>query len=72
MDDYKYEQRRKKRGEYCVSCGSYVDEKTGKTIYFGIHCGCGDRVPPNKRHKKKIVRRSLKQQLRDRLNEETN
>jgi len=55
MDDYKFEQRKKKRGDYCVF--SFTDENgVGRSCL----CGCGSRTPPNKKHKTRIVKRALK------------
>lgn len=54
-DDYKFEQRKRKRGEHCVF--SFTDQNgVGRSCL----CGCGSRTPPNKKHKTRIVKRSLK------------
>lgn len=58
MDDYKYEMRRKKRGGHCVF--GYIDANgVGRSCL----CGCGFRSPPSKKHKRRIVKRTLKENL---------
>jgi hypothetical protein len=63
MDDYRFEQRKKKRGEHCVF--SWTDQNgVGRSCL----CGCGSRTPPNKKHKKRIVKRFLKRTFLKDLN----
>lgn len=57
MDDYKFQQRRKKRGDNCIF--SYID-KAG--VGRSCLCGCGARTPPAKKYKTRIVKRALKRQ----------
>ena len=56
MDDYKLEQRKKKRGGHCVF--GFIDPvtKVGRSCL----CGCGTRKPVGKKHKARIVKRSIK------------
>lgn len=64
MDNYKFEQRRKTRGAHCVF--GYIDESgVGRSCL----CGCGWRGQPSKKHKTRIVKRSLKRKLRKIVNE---
>jgi len=58
MDDYKYEQRRKKRGGHC--CFSYIDSNG---VERSTLCRCGNRKPVSKKYKTRIVKRSLKVNL---------
>ena len=58
MDDYKFEMRRKKRGDHCVI--AYTDEnRVGKSCL----CGCGTRIPPHIKHKRRIIKRKLDRDL---------
>ena len=61
MDDYKYEQRKHKRGLFCVF--GYIDPITN--VEKSCLCGCGVRTSPNKKHKTRMVKRSLKKKFRD-------
>lgn len=56
MDDYRFEQRKYRRGDHCI----FTSATTGKTVL----CGCGTRIGPNKKHKKRMVRVALKDQLK--------
>lgn len=58
MDEYKFQQRRKKRGDHCVMAWT---DKNG--VGQSKLCGCGARTPPTKKHKKRIVRRFLQNLL---------
>ncbi len=58
MDEYRFQQRRKKRGLQCLVC----KQRTDGTFATGL-CGCGHRTPPSKSHKKRIVRRALERLL---------
>ena len=63
MDDYRFEQRKKKRGDNCIF--SWTDKNgVGRSSL----CGCGGRTPPSKKHKTRIVKRSLKRSLLKELN----
>ena len=64
MDDYKFEQRRKKRGDNCIFAA--VDQRTG--VEYSVLCGCGCRTPPHKKYQKRIVRRALERKLRQHIN----
>ena len=55
MDDYKFEQRRKKRGGNCIF--PYVDQNG---VQRSCLCGCGTRTEQSKKYKTRIVKRSLK------------
>lgn len=58
MDDYKFEQRKKKRGIHCAF--GFIDQDgVGRSCL----CGCGSRTPPSKKHKARIVKRTLKRQF---------
>jgi hypothetical protein len=64
MDDYKYQQRRKKRGDHC--CFERIDEAgVGRSVL----CGCGTRNPPNKKHKTRIVKRKVKKDTQKEIDE---
>jgi hypothetical protein len=53
VNEWKYQMRRKKRGEFClINMGTY-----------GKLCGCGHRTDPPKREKTRIVKRALRRQL---------
>lgn len=67
MNEYKFEQRKKKRGEFCVWAGIATDAK-----HCSINCDCGSRTPPDKKHRTRIVKRSLKNNLRHIINESNN
>lgn len=54
MNDYKYEQRVHKRGDYCI----FVVGNNG------YKCGCGARGESEKKYRKKQVRARLKNKLR--------
>ena len=58
MDDYRIEQRKRKRGLHCAF--SYIDDNG---VGRGCLCGCGWRGSPSKKHKTRIVKRALKKQL---------
>lgn len=59
MDDYRFEQRKYKRGDHCIV--SFTDKNgVGRSCL----CGCGTRIEPNKKHKKRMVRVALKDQLK--------
>jgi hypothetical protein len=58
MNEYKYQLRRKKRGQHCLIHGSGL-------------CGCGHRTPPSKKKKTRIVKRTLQQSLRRDLSQDT-
>lgn len=68
MDDYKFQQRRKKRGIHCLCC---TDAKNpdGTIQHISFLCGCGSRTPPDKQQKKKIVRNALKEDFRRELDD---
>jgi predicted adenine nucleotide alpha hydrolase (AANH) superfamily ATPase len=55
MDDYRREQRKKKRGSHCIF-GVINENGVGISCF----CGCGWRGHPNKKHKRRIVKRALK------------
>lgn len=65
MNDYKFEMRRKKRGEFCLidKCQFDGDYSRGRSRR-GL-CGCGTRTPPSKNEKNRLIRRALQRQLRD-------
>lgn len=76
MNEYKHQQRRKKRGDHCL-VGPYYEEgwMLIKGVYYWVRlyegriCGCGSRHAPTKKHKKRIIRRNLKAQLRQEISE---
>lgn len=59
MNEYKFQMRRKKRGDHCLA--TWRPE--------GGLCGCGGRNPPLKKHKTRIVKRTLANQLRKEIND---
>lgn len=57
-NEYKYQQRRRKRGLHCLVGPSACDNYS-----TGCLCGCGNRTPPGKKHKRRIIRRHLKNEI---------
>ncbi len=64
MNEYKYQQRRKKRYDRCCIAGTLAD---GTDI--SRFCPCGSMNPPPKKVKKRIVRRFLSRELRNIIQE---
>jgi hypothetical protein len=64
MDIYKYQQRRKKRGLHC--CFGIIDQDG---VPRGRLCGCGFRDEPSKKHKARIVKRTLKEDFQREISE---
>lgn len=64
MNEYKYQLRIPRRGDWCVldKCkydGDYSRERSRNGL-----CGCGTRIRPSKQIQSRIVRRVLQRQLR--------
>ena len=59
MNEWKFQQRRKKRGTHCTLHGILEDGTP-----WGRLCGCGTRTEVSKKHKNRIVKRYLKRQLK--------
>lgn len=55
MDDYRYEQRRKRKGDHCIFACVSADGVERSHL-----CGCGSRCEPSKKHKNRIAKRALK------------
>jgi len=58
MNEWKFQLRRKKRGEHCLVHG--IDNEGN---HFGSLCGCGNRTPPSKKYKNRIIKRFLNREL---------
>lgn len=67
MDDYKYEQRKRKRG---IQCTLAIHNHITNSWQTGL-CGCGWRGEPGKKHKARIVKRALKKQVEKTIQENT-
>lgn len=65
MNEYKYQMRRKKRGQHCLI--QYQGE-SARECGWGMLCGCGCRTPPSKRKKTRIVKRALQRSFDKELN----
>ncbi len=59
MDEWKFQQRRRKRGLHCL-----VHCVTADGVHHGKLCGCGGRTPPSKRKRARIIKRELARQAR--------
>jgi hypothetical protein len=63
VNEWKYQMRRRKRGEHCAFWGTNQIDGTLYTVL----CGCGNRTPPPKSKKTRIVKRELARQLADEI-----
>lgn len=64
MNEWKFQQRLKKRGDWCLMNGIKLDGTP-----YGCLCGCGLRNLPTKKYKTRIIKRELQNQLRDEIKE---
>lgn len=63
----------KKRGEHCIIDKTKLSSMTPEALreyyaggeYSCSLCGCGTRTPPSVKHRRRIVRRSLQNDLRE-------
>lgn len=71
MNDWKYQRRRRTRGDRCLVLnrpglgGAAALCLTPAYADGGMLCGCGHRNGPGKRHKRRIIKRTLARQLRE-------
>ncbi len=62
--EYKRKMLEKHRGDWCLFAA--IDPRTGQEI--SVLCGCGYRQGPDVDYRRRIVRRTLKNELRDLVN----